>query len=335
METKFFNENDIRPLEFEKDKLKAIDIDREYLLNRKDEFVNYFCPACESTNGVFYFAKTGIDYCQCPQCKTVFVNPRPSQKVLHDFYSQSKVYDYWNKFIFPASEETRREKIFRPRAEKVIGFCKKYKVDTNIFLEVGAGFGTFCQEVKHANVFTRVIALEPSPGLAESCRKRNLEVMETPIEALQLPENTVDVISSFEVLEHLFSPKAFLLDCKKYLKKGGLIVLTCPNFMGFDIMNLRELSDSVDHEHLNYFNPASLSLLLEKAGFKVLEVETPGKLDVDIVRNKVLTGVLDISVNPFLKHILIDKWEELGEKFQNFLSENKLSSHLWVVAQKC
>lgn len=335
MEKITFKENDIRPVEFEKNKLKAIDSDIEYLLNRKDEFIQCSCPACESIKGTFYFKKAGIDYHKCPECNTVYVNPRPSQKLLHDFYSQSKVYGYWNKFIFPASEEIRRSKIFRPRAEKVIEFCEKYNTSKDLFLEVGAGFGTFCEEIKNRNIFKRVIALEPSPGLAETCRSRKLEVIEEPIENLSLPENTIDVIASFEVLEHLFNPKAFLLDCKKYLKTGGLIVLTCPNFQGFDIMNLREESDTIDHEHLNYFNPQSLSLLLKNTGFNVLEVQTPGKLDADIVRNKVLDGKFDLSGQPFLKYILIDCWDEIGEKFQQFLVDNKLSSHQWIVGQKC
>ena len=35
--------------------------------------------------------------------------------LLHEFYSQSKNYAFWNEFVFPATEEMRRERIFRPR----------------------------------------------------------------------------------------------------------------------------------------------------------------------------------------------------------------------------
>jgi len=333
MKTENFKEDDIRPDRFLEQQLKAIKEDIEYLLSRKSEFVKIDCPACGGKKSVFYFDKSGFDYFQCLDCQTVFLNSRPSQEVIHDFYSISKNYSFWNKYIFPASEKVRKEKIFIPRVDKVLEFCKKYSVGTGVLLEVGAGFGTFCEEVKNRNVFKRVIAVEPTPDLAETCRQKGLEVLNQSVEKLSLDENSVDLISCFEVVEHLFNPRVFLENCKRYLKKGGFFVLSCPNFLGFDIITLRELSDSVDHEHLNYFNPGSLSTLLENIGFEVIEMQTPGKLDADIVRKRALDGVIDLSDAPFLKHILIDRWNELGRNFQTFLSDNLLSSHLWVVAR--
>jgi len=85
---------------------------------------------------------------------------------------------------------------------------------------------------------------------------------------------------------------------------------------------------------LMYFNPKSLKLLLENSGFEVLESLTPGKLDADLVRTKILEGEFDISQQPFLKKVLIDEWEKLGDKFQKFLADNGLSSNMWVVARK-
>ena len=61
--------------------------------------------------------------------------------------------------IFPASESVRNEKIFIPRVDRLLSLCKKYDVRMNSILEVGAGFGTFCSEVKKRNVFTRVVAV--------------------------------------------------------------------------------------------------------------------------------------------------------------------------------
>ena len=95
-----------------------------------------------------------------------------------------------------------------------------------------------------------------------------------------------------------------------------------------------EKCNSVDHEHLNYFNLNSLELLLVKQGFYVQEVLTPGRLDVELVRNKVLSGEFDLQGQPFLHEIIVDKWEDLGVPFQDFLSQNKLSSSMWMVARK-
>jgi hypothetical protein len=111
-------------------------------------------------------------------------------------------------------------------------------------------------------------------------------------------------------------------------------MLTCPNGEGFDIDTLGIASDSVDHEHLNYFNPNSLSQLLASSGLDVLESFTPGKLDAELVRNKVLEGVFDLIDQPFLQKVLIDEWDQRGAAFQDFLVATGASSNMWIVARK-
>lgn len=112
-------------------------------------------------------------------------------------------------------------------------------------------------------------------------------------------------------------------------------MITCPNIDGFDLMVLRELSDTVDFEHLNYFNTDSLSLLCERIGLEVVEVMTPGVLDAELVRKKVLEGELSLAGQDFLKNVLIDDWSSQGRAFQEYLAANNLSSHMWLVAQRC
>ena len=93
-------------------------------------------------------------------------------------------------------------------------------------------------------------------------------------------------------------------------------------------------SDTFDHEHVNYFHPQSLSLLVERCGLETLDVQTPGQLDAELVRKQVTAGEFDILNQPFLTEVLVNRWDELGEKFQQFLADNCLSSHLWIDARK-
>lgn len=330
-----FNENDIRPKNLMRDQAVAATVDLGRLLLKANEFVQVNCPACESKQYTKKYSKYGLTFVECNECKTIFTNPRPTEEILSYFYRGSVNYAYWNKYIFPASEATRREKIFVPRVDRTLLFCQKYNVETNSLLEVGAGFGTYCLEVQSRNIFKRIVAVEPTPHLAESCRKKGLEVIEDMIENIYFSEEEkFDVVVNFEVIEHLFSPKKFIINCGRLLKKGGLFIVTCPNGQGFDFMVLGDKCNSLDHEHLNYFNPKSLSLLLENCGFEVLESLTPGKLDADLVRNKILEGEFDVSQNPFLKKVLIDDWDNLGDKFQAFLADNGLSSNMWIIARK-
>lgn len=328
-------EEEIRPTELMDRQREMVRVDIERMLSRRSEFVPVDCPACGSAKGRLKFEKNGMRYEDCPGCWTFFVNPRPSPEALEWFYRESPNYAYWNDVIFPASEAARREKIFKPRVDRVLELCRKYGVETRSLLEVGAGFGTFCTEVKSRGAFARVVAVEPTPNLAETCRGRGLEVIEKPVEQIEFSaDDLFDVVANFEVIEHLFDPGAFVADMARLLRPGGLLVLTCPNGKGFDIETLGPLSGTVDHEHLNYFNPASLGRLLASRGLSVLESFTPGELDAELVRNKALSGELDLSGQPFLHKVLVEEWDSLGRPFQQFLVANGLSSNMWIVATK-
>lgn len=329
-----FSEEDIRPKNVIDGVRTAILKDLGRLLLHSDKFVNVFCPACEGRVSTLTYKKFGLDYVTCNNCQTLYMNSRPSPEVLEICYRESDVYAYWDKYIFPASDKARREKMFKPRVDKILEFCKKYDVPTDSILEVGAAYGTFCEEIASRNVFKRIVAIEPTPGLAKTCRDKNIETIESPIEKVSFSEGEkFDVVVNFEVIEHLFSPEDFIKQCKQFLKPNSLFVATCPNGKGFDFTVLKELCNSIDHEHLNYFNPYSLNLLLLRCGFEVLETLTPGRLDAELVRKKILSGEFDVSNNHFLKQILIDNWEKTSIAFQDFLADNQLSSSMWIIAR--
>lgn len=329
------SENQIRPPESMHGQKIALLTDIGRLLSRRKEFVEVICPACGEASATNKYEKCGFCYTECTSCQTFYVNPRPSPEVLKWFYLESENYAYWNKHIFPASEQARRQRIMVPRVDTVIELCNKYNVGMDSLLEIGAGFGTFCEELKSRRIFNRVVAVEPTPDLAHTCIEKGIEIIQKPVEELVL-SNTGEfsVAVSFEVIEHLFCPREFILHIFSILKPGGLLVLSCPNGQGFDVQTLGVLSDTVDHEHLNYFNPQSLSILLTNCGYEVLESFTPGKLDAELVRNKVLEGKYDVSGQPFLRQILLDNWEDQGEGFQKYLINQGLSSNMWLVARK-
>ena len=326
-------EHDIRPDYMMKKIMDLAMIDINSIMQHKKDFIQVACPACESNDYDFCFTKNGFHFVNCNQCETLYINPRPNPELLNKFYNNSKETQYWNQEVYPKNEKARRDKIFAPRAKKVVELCLRYNVSTDVLLDVGAGFGTFCEEVSKLFFFKKVIAVEPSESLALSCQNKGIEVIQKPIEDLGL--NPVNVITNFELIEHLFWPKDFIISCANALTTDGLLFLSTPNIKGFDLLTLKELSDNiVGPRHLNYFHPHSLKYLLEKCGFMVIEILTPGKLDAELVRKKILSNAFDISHNPFLKLILIEQWNSLGNSFQAFLAENLLSSHLWIVAQK-
>jgi SAM-dependent methyltransferase len=326
-------ETDIRPDELMAEQARRYEADVAWLLERRERFVEVACPACDAPGHELHWRKYGLQYRRCTGCGTVYMSPRPDPGLLDEYYRSSSNYEYWNTVVFPASEDARRERIFRPRAERAVELARRHGGGAGTLVDVGAGYGTFCEEVRRLEVFDRVVALEPEPHLAKTCRAKGLEVIEAPVERAPL-ESGVDVVTSFEVVEHLFSPREFVERCAAVLRPGGLLMLTCPNVHGFDVEVLGEASATVDAEHLNYLHPASLTGLLERSGFTVVETQTPGRLDAELVRKKALSGELSLAAQPFLRRVLLDEWERVGDAFQDFLAANRLSSNMWLVGRR-
>ena len=327
-------ESDIRPDEYSK-KIRQLAVqDKKRLMKKKDHFVHVICPACHQDCYTYTFKKLNIQYLECQNCKTIYASPRPTAEMLNDYYLHSQNYQFWCEHVFPASEETRRDHIVIPRVDQIEQYSNSLNIKKDVFIEIGAGFGTLCQEVQKKSLFKKTIAIEPSPSLAEKCRERGIEVIEQTIELIDTSAINADAIASFETIEHVFDPQEFILSCSSLLNTNGLLFLSCPNMMGLDTIILREKSKSVGGEHINMFNPESLEILLSRCGFKIIDIFTPGKLDAELVRKSVLNGDYDLDDQRFLKHILIDRWNELCEPFQEFLAHNNLSSHMVAVAQK-
>lgn len=326
-------ENDIRPDRTDAEVNRLASIDFKKVLDRRGEFVDVNCPACDANEHDLFFKRAGYSFLKCSNCDTVYVSPRPTNEILSYYYLNSLSDKFWSESIYPETDKARLEYIVKPRVERVISLCNKYHVSQNTLMDVGSGFGTFCLEMKNSGKFKNIIAVEPIPSLAQSCRDKGLEVSEEFVVNLQ--SQSVDVITAFELLEHLFDPAEYLYGLSNKIERGGLLFATTPNIKGFDIFILKDKSDhTMAPAHLNYFHPKSLSLLLERLGFEVLEVQTPGKLDAELVRKKVLNNVITLDDQPFLKRILIDEHEHYMDSFQQWIADNGLSSHMWVVARK-
>jgi SAM-dependent methyltransferase len=327
--------NEIRPASLRERQQAAYERDLARLRQHLPEFVPVACPACEGQHSDAAFEKYGFEFRRCLQCRTLYMSPRPTPAIMATYYDHSENYQFWAEHIFPASEPARRDKIHRPMLEYMVAACERYGVPRDLLVEVGPGFGTFAALATESGAFRRVVTIERTPDMAQACRRRGVEVIERAVEAVSPDEvGSADVAVSFEVIEHLFDPAHYIRSMARLLRRGGLLLLTCPNGEGFDTAVLGAQSGAVDSEHVNLFNPESLATLLDRQGFEVLEVRTPGRLDAELVRTAALEGHLNLAGNPFLRTVLLDKWATLAEPFQAFLAANGLSGHLRVLARR-
>jgi len=323
-------QNDIRPHEFDNMKEDALNKDLTFLHQNLNKFVAVNCPACDKNNKTFIFEKYKFKFYKCDHCRTVYMYKRPSKDLLVEFYKNSTLYNFWNEYIFPKSEQIRKRKIFEPRIETILHTCKEHNIEMKNFLEIGAGYGYLCEILIEKDIYENVIAIEPNKELYTTCKKKKINTINKNFEDVKF-KCKFDTIVSFETIEHMFDPFKVLNQINQIMNTKGLLFLTCPNFEGFDVITLLEKSDNIDAEHINMFNPDSIKILLERAGFNIISIDTPGQLDVDIVKEKLLNKEI---TNLFLEKLLLTQSQEGIDNFQKYLRENNLSSHMQILAIK-
>lgn len=311
--------------------LEIVRQDADTIFRDRTRFISSGCPACDSENNSAQFEKNGFFYVLCERCDTLFTNPRPGLNDLIRFYCDSPSSRYWAKEFFPPFAEARRKKIFRPRAEYVAGKLPDLK--SSRIADIGAGFGLFLEELKNAWPRADLVAIEPSADMAEICRGKNLKVIESMLEDINPMHGKFDLLTAFELLEHIHMPFPFAQKMFELLNPGGYIFLTTLNCLGFDIQLLWEKSKSVfPPHHINFFNPSSIAVLLRRLNFEIIEISTPGELDWDIVESSYVNDNLDPG--RFFRAVLRYGTDESKTELQSWIRKHNFSSHMRIIARR-
>ncbi len=324
-------EEDIRKRETHNQYLKLVEEDVKKMFADNKQFLNIDCPACGSKDFKSQFNKLNFTYVLCQTCRTLFVNPRPSLKALDKFYTKSDSSTFWVEKFFKPVSEARRTKIFRPRAKFIRD--RFFKNTLQVVGDIGAGFGIFLEELARFWPSAKMIAIEPSLDMIKICKQKGLEVIPSVLENVTGWDEKFDLLTSFELFEHLYDPSKFLKKAWNLLRPGGYFFLTTLNGEGFDIQVLWEKSKSIaPPQHLNFFNPDSISLLLKSQGFAVKDISTPGRLDWDIVE-----GVYQnegVSPGRFWELIIKKADSKAKDQLQDWIGKNGFSSHMRILAKK-
>lgn len=324
-------ENEIRPEH----------IFNEYLRLAAEDTIVYFqeakrvaikCPAC-GNQGSKLFNKVGFDYDECNTCKSIYVSPRPEKEAFDKYYTDSPSTEYWATTFYKVTEAARREKLWKPKALLIKDRIEKYQQNQKVefIIDIGGGYGVFDEEIGLL-MNIKPIIIEPSVHLAAICREKKLSVIEKFMEDIaedELPEGRKCYVS-FELFEHLHDPTLFLKTVYNSMRKNDLFIFTTLSSMGLDIQILKEHSKALSPpHHLNFMNPKSVSLLLSKIGFDVLETITPGKLDIDILLNN-----KQFITDSCWKNILEYSSKGELEQMQQFIANSGLSSHMMITCTK-
>jgi hypothetical protein len=316
--------SDIRPPEL-LSKLKELSIrDAAKYFGDPAKLIEVNCPACDSPEKKEAFTKHGFRFNQCNQCKSVYVSPRPSEQALTDYYQNSDAAQYRKSRYFEKTAESRRSLLLRSRINWIGRLVDEHgNPKARGYADIGTTNPLIFEEIKRLRLFDQLYSVDPRFTKNEVVNEDENQVEQASLSGL-------GAISAFEQLENRFSPFDFLKMTFEMLSEHGLAFLTTRTISGFDLQILwGNAPYIIVPEHLNLLSIDGINSLCKRVGFEVLELSTPGQLDVELV----LRAILDdpkIEIPPFIAYVLNHRDVETHMDLQEFLQRNRLSSHIQV-----
>jgi len=149
--------------------------------------------------------------------------------------------------------------------------------ERGILLEIGAYAGNFCNEAQKRG--WEIIGIEPYKLPTLYAKKTfNLNFINTTFEKYSLKPDSLAIVVSFHVIEHVYNPKEFILKIYGLLEKNGILVLETPTYDSLTFKLLKHRERSVRYNgHIYFFTRKTLGELVESCGFKIIKHEIVGR----------------------------------------------------------
>jgi 2-polyprenyl-3-methyl-5-hydroxy-6-metoxy-1,4-benzoquinol methylase len=204
---------------------------------------------------------------RCKQCGLVYQNPRPTSAQMASNYPPE--YDPFNIQKEQKQPGWLGKKAFDYGLSKRCNFVTRFKTGGRL-LDVGCATGEFLGAMsKRKGWQLHGVEINPQAALvAIECY--HLEIFTGVLEQAGYPNQYFDVITLWEVLEHLHDPNAALSEIRRILKPDGILVIRTPDLSSWDARFFGKYWSGYDApRHLYIFNPITLEKILKLAGFYI------------------------------------------------------------------
>ena len=234
------------------------------------------CDFCGSNDAVLLFSGPDrllnlpgtFTVVRCSSCGLVRQNPRPTADTI-DFYYPAG-YEPYSMAIddepTPMRRWNRRYGMFK-RVRAI-----ERRQGGGRLLDVGCSTGNFLNEMRRRGIW-QVEGVEPHVQAASYARERfGLTVHVGKLADTELASGCFDVVTMWNVLEHLHAPMANIRTVQRILRPGGLFIFSVPNLEGFGVRMFRRFWMGWElPRHLYYFPQAVLDQMLSTVGMQVLD----------------------------------------------------------------
>jgi 2-polyprenyl-3-methyl-5-hydroxy-6-metoxy-1,4-benzoquinol methylase len=196
---------------------------------------------------------------ECRHCGLVYANPRWPTDVVLDAYTAVEDRTY-------VEERLGREITFKHHLrdmEQIIG-----PAEGRSLLDVGAYIGVFVEVAAAAG--WQAQGVEPSEWAAAEARRRGLNVRVGTLDTAGFALESFDVVTLWDVIEHLVDPAVELDRARCLLRPGGWLVV---HTMDIDAPIARLMGSRwpwLMDMHLYYFSRRTLSRMLAAHGYEVV-----------------------------------------------------------------
>jgi len=206
-------------------------------------------------------------FVQCSQCSLFRQNPRLMWDELKKYYPEG--YSSHTKQVVDLNSKILRiDK--RYGLWKRVKFVHKFKPSGN-WLDIGCGTGRVLQEAQIWKRWT-LFGLEPVNKVANYSKKKlKIPIFNVVLEDYKGEKDFFDIVTMWDVLEHLPTPINDLKKIYELLRHDGMFIFSIPNMNSLDRKIFRQYWIGYDlPRHLHLYPPDLLSEILEEIGFKIL-----------------------------------------------------------------
>lgn len=224
------------------------------------------CALCGAANTCRLYTKFDYGIERCRACGLVYANPRaPESRILARYNAGY----FWKEYLPAAGAPEGRVDLawLDRRHAPMLQVIRRAAPRGRTLLEIGTGAGLFLKAASRAG--WEVSGLELSPEAAGFARDRlGLDVRRERAEAMSFPPASFDAAVMFDVIEHLFDPRAVLEATRTALRPGGVLVVSTPNFNALSRLALGvEWAVLNPLEHTYYYTASTLCRMLDSCGF--------------------------------------------------------------------